>query len=92
LFFFLLTVAVTGLFLPAVAFLNNRFPTQPPATAIVIVREALWFGIYAAVLAWLQYGRVFSLSIALIVLGGLIFIEAMIRLYERVMWRRPPAA
>jgi hypothetical protein len=87
LFFFLIVVAVTGLFLPIAAILNARFPTNPPAGASVIVREALWVGVYAAVLAWLQYGRVFSITNAVVVFVGFMFIEAMIRLWERT-WRR----
>ncbi len=87
LFFFLIVVAVTGTFLPAAAFLNHRFATQPPAGGNVVLRQALWFGIYAATLAWLQVGRVFSGALALILLIGFIAIEVLLRVWEQSQWR-----
>ena len=86
LFFFLIVVALTGTALPATAFLNHRFPSDPPAGAAVVLRQAVWVGIYAATLAWLQYGRVFSLNLALILLVGFAAIEWFWRLRERSKW------
>ncbi len=45
---------------------NARFPTTPPVEAAVVLREALWFGIYIALLAWFQLGRVLNLPLAVI--------------------------
>jgi hypothetical protein len=86
LFFFLIVVGFTGLGLPLVSFLNHRFPSDPPARVQVIVRQALWVGVYASTLAWLQFGRV--LNWALAVLVGLAFfaIEWFLRLRERSQW------
>lgn len=88
-FFLLVVVAFTGIALPAAVHLNLRFPSSPPATARVMVRQALWFGIYGATLAWLMEGQAFSLSLALIFLIGFGAIESFLRLWERSQWRPP---
>ena len=51
LFIFFLVIFVTGFFMPLVYFLNHRFPSKPTANRNIIVRQSLWFGIYAAVIA-----------------------------------------
>jgi hypothetical protein len=90
LLFFTGVLAITGTFLPAMAFLNRRFPSTPPATAGVILRQAVWVGIYIPFLAWLQIGRVLSPSLALLLAIGLILIEWLLRLRE-ISQREPKA-
>ncbi len=87
LFFFTLFLAVTGSVLPLVAFLNQRFPGEPPASRLAILRQALWFGIYAASLAWLQLGRMLTPVVAMLILVGLLIIELLLRLRERSQWK-----
>jgi hypothetical protein len=87
LFFFLSVLALTGTALPAVAFLNRRFPSTPPPTAAVIMRQALWVGIYFPTLAWLQIGRVLTPALALLLLLGFVLIEWLLRLRERSQWK-----
>jgi len=89
LFFLLVVVAFTGLALPASAWLNYRFPSQPPAPSNVIVRQALWFGVYVSVISWLSYGRVINLGLAGIFLIGFTAIEIFIRMWELSKWRKP---
>lgn len=89
LFFFLVTVAFTGVALPAVSFLNHRFPSDTPAPVRVIVRQALWVGVYTATLAWLQFGRVFNTALAVLTALAFIFIEWFLRLRERSQWESP---
>jgi len=86
LFFFLVILAVAGLFLPLVAFLNRRFPTQPPATQTALLREAALFGLYVAITAWLQLGRVLSPALAALIAFGLTLIEFLMRLREKAHW------
>lgn len=86
LFFFLSVLAISGIFLPIAAFLNRRFPTQPPATHSTLLREAALAGIYAATLAWLQLGRVLTLPLILLLALGLTLIEFLIRLREKSRW------
>lgn len=87
LFFLAWFIALTGSSLPAVAFLNRRFPGRIPATQAVILRQSAWIGMYAAALTWLQIGRLASLAIALLLAVILIAIEALFRLRERGLWR-----
>ena len=87
LFFFLCVLAITGTILPITAFLNRRFPSTPPPTAMVIVRQALWFGIYGATLVWLQMGRVLNPALAILLAIGLGLIEFLLRMSEKSQWK-----
>ncbi|MCI0520463.1 MAG: hypothetical protein L0Z70_09440 [Chloroflexi bacterium] len=87
LFFFLSVLALTGLALPGVAFLNRRFPSRPPVDRGVLLRQALWVGIYVPTLAWLQIGRVVTPALALLLAVGLAIIEWLLRLREKSQWR-----
>lgn len=87
LFFFLLVLALTGVALPIMAFLNRRFPTMPPPSHGVIVRQALWFAIYVVTIIWLQIGRVFSATLAILLAIGLVLIEFLLRMSERSQWK-----
>jgi len=86
LFFFLGVLAITGTALPIVAFLNKRFSTKPPASPSVIIREAIWFGIYFPTLAWLQLGRVLTPALVLLLAAGFFAIEVLLRMRERSQW------
>ena len=86
-FFFLGVLALTGTALPVVAYLNPRFPSKPPASMAVVVRQAILIGIYLPALAWLRIGRILTLAMALLLAAGLILIEWLIRLRERSLWK-----
>lgn len=86
LFFFLGVLAITGTALPIVAFLNQRFSTRPPVPPSVIIREAIWFGIYFPTLAWLQLGRVLTPALVLLLAAGFFAIEILLRMRERSQW------
>jgi Ca2+/Na+ antiporter len=86
-FFLLLTVALTATALPATYFLNLRFPSRPPANQSVILRQAIWLGVYGSTLAWLQLDGFVS-AWTFVGLGfGLCVIEYLIRLRERSRWQ-----
>jgi len=87
LFFFLCILAITGTVLPITAFLNRRFPSTPPPTAMVVVRQALWFAIYGATLVWLQMGRVLNAALAILLAIGLGLIEFLLRMSEKSQWK-----
>lgn len=89
LFFALIIVALTGTLLPIVYFFHRRFPANPPAESNVIVRQAAWFGVYGATLAWLQLGRLVTVYVILGLAGGLYAIEYFLRLRERARWSPP---
>ena len=88
-FFAFLLMALTGTALPIVYYLHKRFPTEPPADANVIMRQAMWVGVYGATIAWLQLGRLVTLYVILGLAGGLIAAEYFIRIREKAN-RRPP--
>jgi hypothetical protein len=88
-FFILVLMALTGTVLPIVYFFHRRFPSETPAEANVIVRQALWFGVYGATLAWLQLGRLVTVYVVLGLAGGLAAIEYFMRLREKAHWKPP---
>ena len=88
-FFILVIAAITGTVLPIVYFLHRRFPSGPPAEPNVIIRQAMWFGVYGATLAWLQLGRLVTVYVILGLAGGLIAIEYFTRLREKARWKPP---
>ena len=77
----------SGFFLPLAWFINLRFPSNPPAESIVIIRQAILGGIFVSLLAWLQMGRVLTLLLGGIILIVLIVIEFFLRLWERGRWK-----
>jgi hypothetical protein len=88
-FFALWFTALTGTALPIMYFLNLRFPSDPPVEPHAIVRQAMWVGVYGAVLAWLQLGRVMAFWMWIGLGGGLLGVEYLIRLREQARWQPP---
>jgi len=86
-FFFTGVLAFTGTALPAMAYLNQRFPSSPPASSGIIVRQSIWIGIYLPTLIWLGFGGVFEPFLALLLGVGLLLIETFLRLRERAQWK-----
>ncbi len=86
LFFFMGVLALSGPALPIVYFLNKRFPSDPPVEGMVILRQALWVGVYGCTVAWLQLGRVLTLGLIFILAGVFVLIEFLLRLFERSRW------
>jgi hypothetical protein len=83
LFFFFGVLALTGTTIPVSYFINLRFPSNPPASSGVIIRQSCWVGIYGGILAWLQLGRVLTPVIAAVLAGALMVIEIILRMRER---------
>ena len=92
LFFFGWDLALTSLGMPVCWFLNLRFPSKPPAEGQVIVRQAIWVGVFGATLLWLQESRLASLGIGLGLALGLGVIEYLIRMRENSRWKPVPPA
>jgi len=87
LFFFLGVIATSGTILPFVYFFNRRFPSNPPAEPAVIMRQAVWFGVYASMLAWLQMGKMLTTTVAGILAVILVIVEILLRMRERAHWQ-----
>src|SRR5215213_1757607 len=88
-FFVLVLIAVTGTVLPVIYFVPRRFPSEKLAEPNVIVRQAMWFGVYGATLAWLQLRRLVTVYVILGLAGALAAIEYFIRLRENAHWNPP---
>jgi hypothetical protein len=86
LFFFLFTLALSGTALPMVYFFNRRFPSIPQVDSSVVLREAMWFGIFGSLIAWLQLGRVLTTGLAVVLAVGLVLVEYLLRLGENSTW------
>jgi len=84
LFFVLLHIAVTGIMIPFVRYLNLRFTSVHRAlpSGGVIIRQAVWIGLFAVTCAWLQLPRVLSVPIAFFVALAFIVIEIFLRSRE----------
>jgi len=82
LFFFFLTISGSGAALPVVYIIHRRAATQY-VPAKVILREAIFFGVFLDLWAWLQIGRIASNLIVLILAGGLILLEVFLRMAEK---------
>jgi len=83
LFFFLLTMALSGSALPVIGFFHRRFPANPPASGQTIIRQAIWVGVYGNLLAWLQLGRVLNLALVVFMAVAFLIIEFFLRWRER---------
>jgi hypothetical protein len=87
LFFFLLLTGLSGIAIPVTYLINLRFATIPPADGSVVLREAMWVGIYGCLVAWLQQGRVLTTILAVIIALGFLLVEVLIRLRELSQWK-----
>ncbi len=85
LFFILLFFAVTGTVLPLVRYLNIRFTRAPYAIPPggVILRQSIWFGLFAVTCAWLLIPRVLNAAVAFFLALSFVVIEIYLRLRER---------
>jgi len=88
-FFFCAMFALTGTTLPVIYFVNRRFNLKNFPPANVITRQAIWVGVYGAILAWMQLGRVANLNLAAGLALGFVLIEVFIRVREKAQWTPP---
>lgn len=86
-FYVFWVLALTGTALPFTFLLNRRALPADSTLPAVILRQALWFGFYGAVLAWLQLSRLLNLWMIFGLGAGLIAIEYFTRLREESRWQ-----
>jgi len=67
-------------------FFEFALSSNPPPTSGVVLRQAIWVGIYLTTMAWLQIGRVLSLALAVLLALGFVLIEWLLRLREKSQW------
>ncbi|GIK55124.1 MAG: hypothetical protein BroJett015_07870 [Chloroflexota bacterium] len=84
-------VMVTGLTLPLAYFLNKRFGRyaderfreSTTAPFLVVLRQSMGLGVWAAFCIWLQMNRAFGIAAALLVAGVLILFELLLQIRTR---------
>ena len=84
--YFFLTFLASGLILPFIHIFQRRIAKSPVADSILI-REAIWFGIYVDLILWLQLGRVLNGLIAIFLAGGFIVLEVLLRMSETALFK-----
>ena len=89
LFFFFLTLLAIGVSLPLIHFLHRRFPSEPLVNTGILLRQAIWVGVYVDLLVWLQLGRALDTARAVFIAIGLIVIEFLLRMRERSEFQPP---
>jgi len=82
LFFFFLVIFGAGIALPLSYIIQRRF-AKDLVPSRVLVREAILFGTYLALLAWLQLGRILTNLITAIIGVGFLLFEILLRMAER---------
>ena len=87
-FFFFLMFLGTGVALPISILFNHRFQSSPPVGEKIIFREAMLFGGFITLLAWLAHGRLNSPGLIVIIFVGFTAIEIFTRLWERGKGKR----
>lgn len=88
-FYALLQIALAGTALPFVRLLNRRF-ARNSALYIrpgVLVRQAIWVGIFGTTCTWLRIPRLLSVPLAVVIALALVAIESLFRLRESMQWR-----
>lgn len=80
-------VAVTGLALVPMYYLNKRFNPpevrdQPPMF-LPVLRQSMFAGFWAAFCVWLQMNRTFGIAVALLAAAVLILFELVLQIRER---------
>ncbi|MEJ5239592.1 MAG: hypothetical protein WHS87_00125 [Anaerolineales bacterium] len=91
LFFFCWVLAWSGSALPLLYLIHRLFPSAGMDFSI-LGRQALWVGLYGALLAWLQLGRMLNLPLALEIATLLIVVEWLLRWREQARRETPPTA
>jgi len=85
-FFFFLTIIGAGVALPISYLIQRRFANQVIQDK-VLIREAIFFGVFLALIAWLQLGRILTNLIIVIISIGFILLEMLLRMAEKATFK-----
>lgn len=79
-------LAVTGLALPLVYYLNRRFASAGGHPRFLLVlRQSMWLGTWVAFCVWLQMNRVLGPAVALLVAIVLALFEVLLQVRTRAV-------
>jgi len=81
-FFFFLSITGAGIALPFSYLTQRRFANQV-VPGKVLIREAILFGVFLALIAWLQLGRILTNLIIVVIAVGFILLEILLRMAEK---------
>jgi hypothetical protein len=76
-------ITFTGLTLPLAYILNRRFGRSPSHSSLVVLRQAMWVGLWVAFCAWLQMHRSLGLGVALLSAIVLVVVEMLLQVRTR---------
>ena len=76
-------ITVTGLALPIAYILNRRFSRSPSQSFLVVLRQAMWVGLWASFCTWLQMHRSLGLGVALLSAIVLVVVEMLLQVRTR---------
>ena len=76
-------VMATGLTLPLAYYLNKRFGQAPSQHFLIVLRQAMWVGIWLAICTWLQMNRSLSWGVAILVAVVFGTIEVLLQIRAR---------
>jgi hypothetical protein len=68
-------VVITGASLPLAYVINQRFGQSKSSQFLVVLRQAMWIGIWFAFSIWLQMNRTFGWGVAILVPAVFIVVE-----------------
>ena len=85
-FFFFLTILGAGMALPLSYVIQRRFANQI-VSGRVLIREAILFGVFLTLAAWLQLGRIITNLIIVIIAIGFFLLEMLLRMAEKATFK-----
>jgi hypothetical protein len=74
-----LLVAITGLVMPVAYIVNRRFGRSGSQRFVVVLRQAMWVGLWASFCAWLQMQRSLGLGVVLLSAVVLATVEVLLQ-------------
>jgi len=84
-FYVLALMAITGTAVPFVHLLNRRFMREAVAAG-VILRQAMWVGVFVTTTAWMLRSGLLNPATAVLLLVALVGVEWFLRLREGARW------
>lgn len=85
-FFFFITIFGAGIALPISYLIQRRFASQL-VPGRVLIREAILFGVFLSLVAWLQLGRILTNLIIMIIAIGFLLLEMLLRMAEKATFK-----
>ena len=77
-------VATTGLIMPLIYYANVRFREGVESPSfLIIVRQAMWVGLWLAFCLWLQMNRSLGIAVAGLVAAVLLTFEVLLQVRDR---------